>query len=108
MESLYAYTIFSHLRCPEKGNRKSIVLVVSLLMALKKDQIGKIKKMRINATLVSNKESTTSTKQGIQREVYQIVFVSPEAIFIATVWRSMMSSSVYHLNLLWFIVEECH
>ena len=88
---------------------KSIVLVVSPLIALMKDQVGTIKRMGISATYVSDKESiTTLMRQGIERGDYQIVFASPEALFLGTQWRCMLSSSVYHLNLVGFIVDEAH
>ena len=74
---------------------KSIVLVVSPLIALMKDQVGTIKRMGISATYVSDKESiTTLMRQGIERGDYQIVFASPEALFLGTEWRCMLSSSV--------------
>ena len=90
-------------------NGKSIVLVVSPLIALMKDQVETIKEMGITAAYISDKESTTaSTRQGIKRGVYQIVFVSPEALFLGIEWRSMLSTSVYHLHLVGFIIDEAH
>ena len=37
-----------------------------------------------------------------------IVFISPEALFISTKWKSMLSSDIYRENLVGFIVDEAH
>ncbi len=61
----------------------SIILVVSPLIALMKDQVGTIQKMGNRATHVSDKEfMTTAVRQGIEKGDYQIVFISPEALFL--------------------------
>ncbi len=87
----------------------SIILVVSPLIALMKDQVGTIQKMGIRATHVSDKESmTTAVRQGIEKGDYQIVFISPEALFFGTEWRQILSSRIYHLKLVGFIVDEAH
>ncbi len=66
----------------------SIILVVPPLIALMKDQVGTIQKMGIRAIHVSHKESmTTAVRQGIEKGDYQIVFISPEALFFGTEWR---------------------
>ncbi len=60
----------------------SIILVVSPLIALMKDQAGTIQTLGIRATHVSDKESmTAAVRQGIEKGDYQIVFISPEALF---------------------------
>ncbi len=87
----------------------SIVLVVSPLIALMKDQVGSITKMGIRATFISDKESiSTQTKQEIERGEYQVIFVSPEALFFSTQWRRILSSRIYCLNLVGFVVDEAH
>ncbi len=88
---------------------QSIVLVVSPLIALMKDQVGSITKMGIRATFISDKESiSTQTKQEIERGEYQVIFVSPEALFFSTQWRRILSSRIYCLNLVGFVVDEAH
>ena len=55
---------------------QSIVLVVSRLIALMKDQVGNIMNMGIRAAYISDKESiSTVIRQEIERGEYQIVFV---------------------------------
>lgn len=73
-------------------NNKSIVLVVSPLIALMKDQVSAITSIGLTATLVSDKESTPSAvKAGIKKGDFQIVFISPEALSRSTEWRSILS-----------------
>ncbi len=61
--------LFDVLRDDTCGN--SIILVVSPLIALMKDQIGTIQKLGIRATHVSDKESmTTAVRQGIEKGDY--------------------------------------
>lgn len=88
---------------------KSIILVVSPLIALMKDQVSAITSIGVTATLVSDKESTPSAvRAGIKKGDFQILFVSPEALFRSTECRSLLSSDVYMTNLVGFIVDEAH
>ena len=65
-----------------KVDKKSIVLVVSPLIALMKDQVATVTAMGLSSTYVTDKQSTTSSvKAGIKNGDYQIIFVSPEALF---------------------------
>ena len=58
---------------------------------------------------MSDKESiSTVIRQEIERGEYQIVFVSPEAHFFGTQWRQILSSAVYCLKLVGFVVDEAH
>jgi len=88
---------------------KSIVLVVSPLIALMKDQVSSITEIGLSAALILDKESTPSTvKTGIKNGDFQVVFSSPESLFLSTEWKSMLSSKVYRENLVGFIVDEAH
>ena len=72
--------------------------------------VGKAACLKVWATLFdrklhSDKESmSTLISQEIERGEYQIVFVSPEALFFGTQWRP----SVYCLKLVGFVVDETH
>ena len=83
-----------------KVDKKSIVLVVSPLIALMKDQVATVTAMGLSSTYVTDKQSTTSSvKAGIKNGDYQIIFVSPEALFLSTEWRNILSSDIYISNL---------
>lgn len=59
--------------------------------------------------MVSDKESISATiRVEIKHGSFQVVFISPEALFISSEWRNMLSSNIYRENLLGFIVDEAH
>ena len=92
-----------------KVDKKSIVLVVSPLIALMKDQVATVTAMGLSSTYVTDKQSTTSSvKAGIKNGDYQIIFVSPEALFLSTEWRNILSSDIYISNLIAFVIDEAH
>ena len=76
-----------------KVERKSIVLVVSPLIALMRDQVASITAMGITATYISDKEDA-SRKQAIRNGEFQIIFISPEALILLK-WRNILSTRVY-------------
>ena len=89
--------------------KKSVVMVVSPLIALMKDQSSSFTRRGITAGYVSDKETTDKeTKRKILRGECQLVFISPEALFLATEWRKMLSGDLYGRNLVGFIVDEAH
>lgn len=99
-------SVFDILRGVEK---KSIVLVVSPLIALMEDQVAGITSMGISAAYVSDKQSTDrEVKRQIRKGIYQVIFMSPEALFATTEWRQMLSTEYYRLNLVAMVVDEAH
>ena len=95
--------LFDWLHSVEK---KSIILVVSPLRALMKDQVAST---GIAATCISDKESTAySTKKAVQEGRMQVILISPEALFCGTEWRRLLCTDVYRHNLVAFVVDEAH
>ena len=89
--------------------KKSIVLVVSPLSALMKDQVATITAMGISAVYITDKQSATPlTRQAIQNGEIQIILISPEALFCGTEWRGLLCTDVYRKNLMAFVVDEAH
>ena len=87
----------------------SIVVVVSPLIALMKDQVSAFNSMGITSTLISDAEhAIKSVRTGIKQGEYQVIFVSPEALFCKIEWRRMLESDLYRQNLVGFIVDEAH
>ena len=82
---------------------KSIVLVVSPLIALMQDQVARIKLKGISAACITDK----SAKKEIKRGAYQVLFAPPEALGILE-WRNMLTSMIYCENIVGFIIEEAH
>ncbi len=98
--------IFDMLR---KVDNKSIVLVVSPLIALMSDQVASIAALGLSAAYVTDKKSTSSSvRMAIKKGEYQIVFISPKALFLSPEWRSRLSSDIYRSNLVGFIIDEAH
>ena len=52
---------------------------------------------------VSDESTDNKTKRKIE---CQLVYISPEALFLFTEWRRMLSSDHYGENLVGFIVDE--
>ena len=87
----------------------SIVMVVSPLIALMKDQCTSFARKGITAGHVSDKEATDrETRRRIQRGECQLVFLSPEALFLTTEWRRMLTTDRYLKHLVGFVVDEAH
>ena len=86
-----------------KVDRKSIVLVVSPLVALMQDQVGRITSKGISATCLADE----SNRRGVKNGEYQVAFVSPETLSFPE-WRNMLSSDTYSENLIGFIIDEAH
>ena len=80
--------------------KKSIVMVISPLLALMEDQVATITSLGISAVHVSERQGTDlSIKQQIRHGNYQILFISPEALFSCTEWRTLLSTDHYKYNL---------
>ena len=89
---------------------KCIVIVVSPLTALMKNQVVSITKIELSATYVSDRDTklASTSEQSVMKGNVSIVFISPEALFISTKWKSMLLSDIYRENLVGFIVDEAH
>ena len=87
----------------------SIVLVVSPLLALMKDQVASISEKGLSAVFISDKDSTPPTvKREIKNGNFQVVFTSPECLFLSMEWKNMWLSNVYQQYLIGFVVDEAH
>ncbi len=93
--------VFDELRGVEK---KSIILVVSPLSALMKDQVAAVSSLGIAAAYVT----ASSNKKDIQEGKVQVIFVSPETLFCGTQWRRLLCTDLYRANLIAFVVDEAH
>ena len=88
---------------------KSIILVVSPLIALMQDQVATISALGITTVCITDKETSSSAVTlSVRKGEYQIIFISPEALFLSTRWRNMLSTVTYRSNLVGFIIDEAH
>ena len=92
-----------HSRFPNQ----SIVVVISPLVALMKDQVSFLRSLNVSAEFVSA-EQVESVLKEIEAGKYQLVYASPESMLSADRWRRMLTSKVYQKNLIGIAVDEAH
>lgn len=93
----------------ETVEKRSIVMVVSPLIALMKDQSAKFTERGVTAVRISDLESMDkNVRRKVVNGEYQIVYISPEALFLRTDWRRMLAGDLYRRNLVGFIIDEAH
>ncbi len=88
---------------------RSIVIVVSPLVALMEDQVasftGKgIRSIRVQKEQAMGQETVDELHEGL----YQMLFFSPESLLTDETWRDMIQSSVYGQNTVGFVVDKAH
>ena len=86
--------IFDLLRGVEN---KCVVIVVSALITLMKNQVASIIKIGLSATYASDRDTklVSTSEQSVMKGNVSIVSISPEALFISTKWKTMLSSDIY-------------
>ena len=92
-----------------RGVKSSIVVVVSPLIALMKDQVRAMTKKGVTAAFVGDCCSESEVSRVCEGS-YQLVYMSPEALLTDDVWRDMLLSSLplphaharYGKNTVWF------
>ena len=82
----------------------SIVLVVSPLIALMKDQVASLKDKGVEAVYVGGVCDMGRVYEGS----YPILFISPEALLTDSKWRDVLLSQVYQEHLMGVVIDEAH
>jgi len=91
-----------------KTSPRSIVLVISPLVSLMRDQVNFLMTKNIKATFLGEEQDSESIKDGVERGEFQIVYGSPETFLANKRWRAMLSGNVYRKNLRLVCVDEAH
>ena len=101
---------FDYLKGDEWRTARSIVVVVSPLIALMKDQVAALLQKGVNAVYVSGgeKEVDENVVEELHERQYQLVFFSPESLLTVEEWRDMLQTEVYQENVVGFVVDEAH
>ena len=87
--------------------KQAIVVVVSPLVALMKDQVRAMAERSVKAVYVGDvKEDAEVAK--ICAGSYQLVFLSPEALLTDAIWRDMLQGAVYKERLVGVAIDEAH
>ena len=87
-----------------KKTQDSIILVVSPLIALMKDQVASLKDKGIETVYVGEKCDLDKVYGGS----YPILFISPEALLTDSKWRDVLLSQVYQEQLMAVVIDEAH
>ena len=83
-----------------------IVVVVSPLVNLMKDQVDKLRNLGILAASLS--EITEENAKGVEEGRFSIVYGSPESWLKNERWRKVLSSEIYRRKLCAIAVDEAH
>ena len=93
--------------CLRRGIRQathhSILIVISPLTALMKDQVSKYGSS-VQCTFIAE----DCDCEGIIQGNYQVVYASPETMLGVPQWREMLRSTVYQNNVIGIVVDEAH
>lgn len=87
--------------------RPAIVLVISPLVSLIKDQVKSLQQKGIKASFIGAGQEEANFKEIVNGEM-NIVYSSPEAMLANDRWREMICSEVYQQNVVAVAVDEAH
>ena len=85
----------------------SIIVVVTPLTSIMKDQISSLESKQLSAVHVTSAVGK-SEENAILEGKYGVVYFSPEQLLRQSKWREMLRSEVYQKNLVAFVVDEAH
>ncbi len=85
-----------------------IVVVVSPLIALMKDQVASLKKKGLSAVYVGEAMNSSDKMAQVAEGKYQVIYISPELLLTEDTWRDMLLSPLYKEHLVGLIVDEAH
>ena len=83
-----------------------IVVVVSPLINLMKDQVQKLRNLGISAVTFSDIEEEDA--KAVEKGVFSVFYGSPEGFLKIVRWRKMLTSDVYRAKLCAIAVDEAH
>jgi len=98
-----ALPLLSDVLCNTSGH---IVVVISPLVNLMKDQVEKLNNLGVSATTLSDMDDEKAT--GVEKGAFSVVYGSPEAWLKIERWRKVLSSDVYSNKLCAMAVDEAH
>ena len=87
---------------------QSIVVVVSPLLSLMKDQVSCFNSRGLNCEFVSIEQTDANAVARVNNGECQLVYISPESMLTVLHWRQVLQSTVYQENLVGVIIDEAH
>ena len=96
---------FNHLRCIKDDNlHKSIIIVVSPLVAIMTDQVANFTRMGLKVACVCGEMKDITVSRDIKEGKYELVIFSPKSLF-TNKWRKIVQSDVWLKNFVGFEVH---
>ncbi len=89
-------------------SESSIVIVLSPLNSLMKDQEKKFSCRGLETMFLSRSFESTSVQEKLLRGAVQLIYSSPEVILTVPFWRDILRSPCYQRNLVGLAVDEAH
>ena len=83
----------------------SLVIVVSPLIALMKDQVETFMRKGLKAVYASSDEES---KHAILTGGFQLVYLSPESLLTDREWRVILEGPLFQDNLVALVIDEAH
>ena len=96
--------VFDHLKL-KNGENRSIVVVVTPLVAIMKEQATRFQERGISATYITTCDE--ANKPAVLNREYRLIFISLEQLLLTRIWRDMLCSEPYQ-SLVAFVVDEAH
>ena len=90
------------------GSNGSIVLCVSPLIAIMREQTAKFSALGINAEFVREGQTDPTARHRVVNGQVQLVFISPENLMCNSQYRGMLRTPCYKSNLVAVAVDEAH
>ena len=95
--------VFDRLR--QKTSPTSLVIVVSPLITLIKDQVETFMRKGLKPVYVSSDEES---KHAVLTGGFQLVYLSPESLLMDRQWRVILESPLFQDNLVALVIDEAH
>ena len=92
----------------KRAAESSVVVVVSPLIALMKDQVESLRRKTVTAICIGETTGNEELIEEVHEGKYQVLFFSPERLLTDMGWRDMLQSAYYQENLVGFIIDEAH
>ena len=88
-------------------DQPSIVIVVSPLIALMKDQVAAYSSKGLKAGCIT-RESSAVEKAEVVKGNLQLVYFSPESLLLGHRWRELLQTEPYLSNVVAVVIDEAH
>lgn len=84
----------------------AMVIVVSPLISLMKDQVAAFQKKGVKAVHVTPSDSETLL--AVMAGDFQLIYISPETLLTDHEWRDVLRSPLFQKNLVGLVIDEAH